>query len=220
MWVRFQEPLPQLWRSPHETLFVAWDLSSHWPRVLCRGDDAAVSAVAGHHGGGTARPPPLSGLDRSRLCHGAAGRLWKTRWTRGALAEFHESYSLTLQAHSAAAEGRLRDLLSAGGPKRGLRAAYETEFHRILDRPASRAKHVRVLKTIVDRIAADVSRKASRVLRLAVRDYQAARIPRVEVVSVLRHYARLVEDEALTGSNYLVPDPREWILRLEVGQGL
>lgn len=76
------------------------------------------------------------------------GDLWRRRWTRDALAAFHESYALTLRAHSPAAERRLRALSANAASRRELRAAYEAGFHKTLAQPTSRGKQARILRGV------------------------------------------------------------------------
>jgi len=144
-------------------------------------------------------------------------RLWSQAGGAGELEQFHESYVLTVRAHSAAAEGALRKLIRREKKSRGFRAAYEAALHKALDRPTSRAKQVRVLKAIVASLRPKVSREERENLESVVRGYGAADIPLVEAVSILRLSARTAKDASLCASNYLFPDSREWMLRAGTG---
>ena len=85
-------------------------------------------------------------------------RLWEKRWTIRGLTAFHESYALTLQAHSIAGERRLRQILEQPpGTKRDLRTAYEDQ--RSIERstrPVSVRNQIRVLKSILGQLRPDV----------------------------------------------------------------
>lgn len=145
------------------------------------------------------------------------GDLWRRRWMRDALAAFHESYALTLRAHSPAAERRLRALSAKAASRRELRAAYEAGFHKTLAQPTSRGKQARILRAVLSRLRPALAAPAHRAIESMIGLYQTGQIPLVEVVSVLRHYAAETRDDFLTGSDYLFPDPREWRLRAETG---
>ena len=144
-------------------------------------------------------------------------RLWQSRWKPADLWEFHESYALTLQAHSVTAERRLRNVLDQAGTKRELRAAYEPAFHQALDRPTSRAKQLRVMKKVVRGLRESIAVPERREIESTLHKYEIAQLPLVEPLSILRHYAQRTPHQSLAGCNYLFPDPREWILRAELG---
>jgi uncharacterized protein YbgA (DUF1722 family) len=136
----------------------------------------------------------------------------------GALVAFHTRHKLQLLAHSPGSYSRLGRLV-AGAKKRPARqtaAEYGEAFMRTLEVPAARGRHVNVLQHMAGYFQ-DLLDSASRQdLASTIADYQRGLVPLVVPVTLVSHHARRLNVEYLLDQVYLLPHPKELMLRNHV----
>jgi uncharacterized protein YbbK (DUF523 family)/uncharacterized protein YbgA (DUF1722 family) len=133
---------------------------------------------------------------------------------RAGLRRFHAAHELQIAAHDPAASRRL-GALAAARPVRLERAveAYGRGFLRALAVPATRARHARVLRTLLARAGTALSRAERAGIERAVRDYARGLAPRAVPLALLRRHAHRGAAPGLARQTYLEPDRRELALR-------
>ncbi len=141
-------------------------------------------------------------------------QLWQTPWTVEQLARFHDRQELILMAHQPDAFAHLKTLIAKAQQldRHELRLHYERQFMAALARPASRVQHAQVLRFALDRLPAELGRAARRCIHSAIVDYRQGRLPLLQPLLLLHHYAQLLGQERLAAQSYLERDPRELAL--------
>ena len=140
--------------------------------------------------------------------------------SRGALVAFHASHELALLAHSPAAHRRLGALVGALGKGRAALArtveAYGEGFMAALRVPATRGRHVDVLRRMAGRFREALPPGDRAELAEVVADYRRGLVPLVVPLTLFRHHVRRLGLESLAGQTYLDPDRKERMLRNHV----
>lgn len=138
--------------------------------------------------------------------------------TRGGLVAFHTAQKLALLAHSPAAYRRLGALV--GGLGRGsvaaAVAAYGAGLMEALRVPATRGRHVNVLRHVLGYFRDVLPADDRRELEEVVKDYARGLFPLVVPMTLVRHHVRRHGIGYLAGQVYLDPDPKELCLRNHV----
>jgi len=132
------------------------------------------------------------------------------------LASFHARHKYLLMSRDpegARALGRL--LGDAGGseePIEQVAAAYESGFHRTLQRLPSIGRHTNVLQHLAGYVSDAIDDGDRAELGEAIHGYRSGLVPLIVPVVLLRHYVRRLEVDYLADQVYLQPHPHELML--------
>jgi uncharacterized protein YbgA (DUF1722 family)/uncharacterized protein YbbK (DUF523 family) len=158
-----------------------------------------------------------AGLRRSFLVRLYAGRrlrdLFRPRWTRGELVDFHSREKLLLLSHDPEAYRDLGRLVARMKelPRPDFVDHYERRFMDGLRRVATRGRHANVLQHIAGYFK-DSGTAEDRLERAAaIEDYRRGLVPLEAPLLLLRHYVRRGNEAYLRSQTYLDPFPRELI---------
>jgi len=145
-------------------------------------------------------------------------RLFRARWTRGALVAFHSAHKLQLMAHSPAHFRSLGRLVAQVKqlPRAELRARYTQEFAAALSVLSTRRRHVNVLQHMQGYFRKRLDDPSRAELHEVIRDYAAERIPLIVPLTLIRHHVRVLAVAYLEAQVYLDPHPKELMLRNHV----
>jgi uncharacterized protein YbgA (DUF1722 family)/uncharacterized protein YbbK (DUF523 family) len=153
-------------------------------------------------------------LRRSFVVRLYAGRrlrdLFESRWSRGAVVDFHSREKLLLMAHEPAA---YRDLgrLVAGikeFPRGEFAARYSARFMAGLAKGATRGRHANVLQHAAGYFK-DAPIADRREMAEAIDEYRRGIATLETPLTLLRHHLRNAEEAWLRGQTYFEPCPRE-----------
>ncbi|MCS6953323.1 MAG: DUF523 and DUF1722 domain-containing protein [Bryobacterales bacterium] len=144
--------------------------------------------------------------------------LFAGRWTVGRLVEFQARHKLQIMAHSPQACRRLGRIVADAKrlPRQQVRERYETEFMSALKVRATARRHVNVLQHCLGYLRQQLDAPARQELVAVIEDYRRGLVPLVVPITMIRHYARLLNVEYLQGQVYLDPHPKELMLRNRV----
>ncbi len=135
--------------------------------------------------------------------------------TAGRLVEFHARHKLTLMAHDVEACRALDRLVAQAGSRRpkALARDYISRLMAALQRPATPARHAKVLMHLVGRLKENLNAADKAELLELIHAYRRGEALRLAPVTLLRHHFRRRPDRDIAGQTYLHPDPRELRLR-------
>lgn len=144
--------------------------------------------------------------------------LFGTRWTRGALVQFHTAHKLALMAHSVKAYAALGRLVAdmKGLPRAEMASRYTAAFMTALESMATPRRHVNVLQHIAGYFKTTLDAGSRAELAAAIEDYRRGLVPLVVPITLVRHHVRRLGVSYLQGQTYLEPHPRELMLRNHV----
>jgi uncharacterized protein YbgA (DUF1722 family)/uncharacterized protein YbbK (DUF523 family) len=144
--------------------------------------------------------------------------LFASRWTTGALVQFHTAHKLTLLAHSPDTYRALGRLVAkaASVPRAEVKLEYESGFMNGLATMATPRKHVNVLQHMLGYFKRSLDDASRAELAGAVADYQTGLVPLVVPLTLVRHHVRRCGVSYLEGQTYLEPHPKELMLRNHV----
>lgn len=178
------------------------------------------------------RFPCLPIADEGRLCdpqlrenwiervfgYHALQQLWKPRWRIRELIGFHTRFKFVLLAHDPMKYRELSRLVANAKTLRrnDLRERYESTFMAVLQRIATPRKNVDVLKGMLRSFSKQLDADSRHELISHIEDYHRGRVPLVVPLTLIRHYARLLDVECLKDQVYLNPHPKELALRNHV----
>lgn len=144
--------------------------------------------------------------------------LWATRWRINDLVRFHAAHRLALLAHVPQSHQRLSRLIarSKALSRAALRERYEREFMMALTVPATRSRHMAVLRHLFGCVGDRLDKPARRELSGRIQDYRRGLVPLVVPITLIAHYAHVFDIDDLKGQVYLNPHPAELALRNHV----
>ncbi len=139
----------------------------------------------------------------------------RPRWTVGDLARFHAAERCLLMAHDPRAYRELGRMLEGGAvrPRAELATRYPTVFLGALRTPATRRKHVKVLRHMQDCFGERLDARARTELTALIADYGRGLVPLMVPLTLIRRGVRRFEVASLTGQTYLEACPQELMLR-------
>jgi uncharacterized protein YbgA (DUF1722 family)/uncharacterized protein YbbK (DUF523 family) len=145
-------------------------------------------------------------------------QLFATRWTIGALVEFHTAHKLQLLAHSQQAYRELGRLVAEANqlPRGELRSRYESQFMDALAKSATRRRHVNVMHHIAGYFKKQLDTLSRHEMLELIEEYRNAMVPLVVPLTLLRHFVRRFDVAYLQGQTFLEPHPKELMLRNHV----
>ncbi|GIW40770.1 MAG: hypothetical protein KatS3mg076_1347 [Candidatus Binatia bacterium] len=141
--------------------------------------------------------------------------LWRKPWRAADLVEFHRVHKLVLLAHSPEAYRHLGRLVARARelPRAELRARYEEGFMAALARHATRGRHANALEHAMGYFREKLDPAARAELRESIEKYRKGLLPLAVPLTLVAHYARVLDVAYLRDQLYLDPDPRELALR-------
>lgn len=144
---------------------------------------------------------------------------WQELLSRGLtasrLVEFHAHQELVLMAHDAKAWRALGRLVTRAGRRRPqeLGHDYIKQLMVALKRPATPARHAKVLRRLAGRLQTHLDATAKAELLESIHAYRRGVAPLAAPLTLLRHHFRRFPDPTVARQTYLNPDPRELLLR-------
>jgi len=144
--------------------------------------------------------------------------LFRGRWTRGQLVAFHTAHKLQLMAHALEPYRELGRLVASleRRPRDEIRQTYQDVFMAALARVASRARNTNVLQHAAGHLKKRLDSASRTEMSDLIHDYRLGSVPLVVPVTLLRHHARQLEVDYLSGQTFLEPHPKELMLRNHV----
>jgi uncharacterized protein YbgA (DUF1722 family) len=142
-------------------------------------------------------------------------RLWRTRWTLGALIAFHTAHKMALLAHATEGYRALGRLLGEGKalPRAELRERYEAGFMKTLARPTRPGRHANVLAHMLGHLSDRIDDGDRHELLDAIEAHRTGRLPLVVPLTLIAHHARRLGTRYLLDQTYLHPHADEVQLR-------
>ena len=140
------------------------------------------------------------------------------RLTKGRLVAFHTVHKYLLLAHSQRHYRALGRLVANAKhyPMRELARTYGHLFMEALAVKATIRKHVNVLQHMAGHFKNTLSAPAREELHAVIGDYQDGIVPLIVPVTLIRHYVRVLDVPYLKDQVYLMPHPKELMLRNHV----
>ncbi len=144
--------------------------------------------------------------------------LFAARWTVGRLVDFHARQKLQIMAHSPQAYRQLGRLVAEAKQhsREVVRETYVRDFMAALSLRATRGRQMNVLQHCAGYFRDRLDRRARAEVRGVLEEYERGLVPLVVPITLIRHYARLLDIEYLAEQTYLEPHPREMMLRNRV----
>ena len=148
---------------------------------------------------------------RRVVCLHRLQRLCEGPWTYDDLLQFHQAHRWILSVHHPAALIDLDSLVAHAEEKsqEELQQAYTQHFLRALSRPATRPRHVRVLRKFLEMVSEGGDPILRRETLEAIEGYHRGQIPLVVPVTFVRAYLRHSASPELAETLYLNPHPME-----------
>lgn len=145
-------------------------------------------------------------------------QLFESRWTVGALMQFHTAHKLTLMAHSPAAYKTLGPLVAkaTAATRADVAIEYERQFMDAMRAIATPKRHANVLQHMFGYFSTALTPDARAEVLDLIDEHRIGRIPLIVPMTLIRHYVRQFKVEYLQGQSYLEPHPRELSLRNHV----
>jgi len=138
-------------------------------------------------------------------------RIFAGRWRRDDIMAFHEREAALLQAHDPQGLKKLNDLLNSTRATFGIR--FQSAFMAILARPATTARHVRVLRYFVGLLGNHISVRERKLIADRIDDFRLGQVPLLVPQAIVQYSGARHGLATLQTSSYLNPDPRELALR-------
>jgi len=167
--------------------------------------------------------------------------LFRGRWTNAQLIAFHSAHRLQLIAHAVEPYRELNRLVTSLAERTRKKNCehYQRVFMAALSRVSSRARNTDALQRAAGHLAKEECRREAQLgasprgelgaslrgelgastrgeLADLIRDYRLGLVPLVVPVTLLRHHARRLEIDDLSGQTFLEPHPKELMLRNHV----
>ena len=147
-------------------------------------------------------------------------RLFAGQWKMADLVAFHTREKMLLLAHTPAAVPALGRIVAGHGkkPRPGHRIAdaYTLGVMEAMARPATTARHTNVLQHMAGHFKRRLGADDRAELASIIADYRAGLVPLVVPLTLLRHHVRTCGITWLADQSYLVPHPKELMLRNHV----
>jgi len=142
-------------------------------------------------------------------------RLWRRTWTLDELIDFHTAHKLLLAAHSPAACRELDQMMADAKdvPRDRLQAEYQHRLLAALCRPPTPGRHASALKHALGYFKRQLDQATRDVLLECIEDLRRGRLALSVPLTLLAHYARLLEIDYLNRQVYLNPHPAELAMR-------
>jgi uncharacterized protein YbgA (DUF1722 family)/uncharacterized protein YbbK (DUF523 family) len=148
----------------------------------------------------------------------ALNRFFEGHWGLHALIAFHSAHKLQLLAHSTEGYNRLGRLVASGkGTDRtDLARSYQDEFMATLRVHATRGRHANVLQHMAGYFKKRLDPRSRAELQELITDYRSGLVPLIAPITLVRQYVSAFEVAYLKDQVYLMPHPKELMLRNHV----
>ena len=144
--------------------------------------------------------------------------LFKSRWTVGAVVDFHTTEKLLLRAHHETTYRQLGRLVAdaKGMPRPAFAAEYQSTFMKAMSYKTTVRKHTNVLEHMLGHLRDSGDDEARGQARTAIEDYRNGLVPLIVPVTLFLYFAKRYEIDYLNRQSYLRPHPKELMLRNHV----
>jgi uncharacterized protein YbgA (DUF1722 family)/uncharacterized protein YbbK (DUF523 family) len=145
-------------------------------------------------------------------------QLFRSRYSRGRLVDFHTRHKFLLLAHSPKHYSELGKLVAAAAKYSPGQMAeiYGKLFMEALRLQATTRKNVNVLNHIVGFMKNYLDRDTKAYILDVIGDYHRGLVPLIVPVTLMRHYIDRYDIEYIRHQHYLNPHPKELMLRNHV----
>jgi uncharacterized protein YbgA (DUF1722 family)/uncharacterized protein YbbK (DUF523 family) len=144
--------------------------------------------------------------------------LFRGRWSRGQVVDFHASQKLLLMAHSQQHYRQLGQLVAA--IKQRDPEEFRDEYSRLtmeaLGYKTTTKKNVNVMQHMLGYLKKQLAAEDKKYILEVIEDYRHELVPLVVPLTLLKHYLEKHEVGYLTDQTYLQPHPKELMLRNHV----
>jgi uncharacterized protein YbgA (DUF1722 family)/uncharacterized protein YbbK (DUF523 family) len=144
--------------------------------------------------------------------------LFAGRWKRGAVIDFHSHEKYLLMAHSPQKLkelGQLTARIKDHTPTE-FRDAYMAAFMEILEVKGTTRKHVNTLQHLAGYLREYLSAEERKRVLAVIEDYRQEIVPLIVPMTIVRHYIEMHDVPYVNDQTYLIPHPRELMLRNHV----
>jgi uncharacterized protein YbgA (DUF1722 family)/uncharacterized protein YbbK (DUF523 family) len=144
--------------------------------------------------------------------------LFVGRWKRGAVIDFHSREKYLLMAHSPQKLkelGQLTARIKDHTPAE-FREAYMAGFMGILEMKGTTRKHVNTLQHMAGYLRKYLSTEERKRVLAVIEDYRQEIVPLIVPMTIVRHYIEMHDVPYVNNQTYLIPHPRELMLRNHV----
>ncbi|MGQ0645631.1 MAG: YbgA family protein [Elusimicrobiota bacterium] len=142
---------------------------------------------------------------------------FSTRWSLGGLVALHAREKYLLMAHDDRACRALGRLVAAAKPRwRAAGEEYRVLFMEAMKKAPGPGRHADVLQHMAGHLKSLLDAEDNRELAGAIEDYRRGLTPLITPVTLLRHHVRRRRVAYLRDQTYLMPRPKELMLRSHV----
>lgn len=172
--------------------------------------------------------PNLPIEEEGRLCNPVLRENWITRVfaysgfrtsvhprpSIGKLMKFHTRWKFSILAHCPTSYRTMGRMLgeAKSSEAKSIALEYESLLMLALQKKATTAKHCNVLEHMLGFFKKTLDNKEKSTLHASVQDYRKGFVPLIVPITLIRHYAELLNVEYLQGQSYLYPHPKELAL--------
>lgn len=144
--------------------------------------------------------------------------LFRGRWKRGDVIDFHAREKYLLMAHSPQGLKKLGQLTARikDHTPAEFKAAYMQAYMEILAVKGTTRKHVNALQHMAGYLREHLSAEERRRVLAVIEDYRQEIVPLIVPMTLMRHYIELHDVDYVNNQMYLSPHPRELMLRNHV----
>jgi uncharacterized protein YbgA (DUF1722 family)/uncharacterized protein YbbK (DUF523 family) len=145
-------------------------------------------------------------------------RFFERRWNVSQLIAFHSARKLQLLSHSAESYRSLGRLVAnaKATDRADLARRYAHEFMSALRLHATRGRHANVLQHMAGYLKDRLDRSSRAELQELISDYRSGLVPLIAPITLIRHYVLAFDITYLKDQVYLMPHPKELMLRNHV----
>ena len=136
------------------------------------------------------------------------------RPTVGKMVGFHSRYKFSILSHCEASYRELGQIVAGAKQKGALTASkeYQGIMMAAMKKRATKAKHVNVMEHLFGFFKKVLDKKVRDEIRQSIQDYKKGYVSMIVPVTLLRHYANMLEIEYLQSQSYLNPHPKQLAL--------
>lgn len=131
------------------------------------------------------------------------------------LVSFHSQNKFHILSHCEASYRKLGKIV---GNQEGLKpseiaAEYEKIFMEALTKKSTRAKNINVLDHMLGFFKKKLTSEVRSEIRLIISDYKKGLVPLIVPITLIKHYASILNVDYISNQTYLNPHPKELALR-------
>lgn len=141
--------------------------------------------------------------------------LFRDRWTRREVVEFHTVHKLQLSVHSRPLYRELGQLVAKikESPRKFFREEYSRIFMEALEKLPSVGRNTDGLQHAAGHLKKILDVGSKNELSLAITDYKKGFLPLIVPITLLKHHIGLHKIKYLENQTFLEPHPKELVLR-------